>query len=256
MLTLLLPPPAAPPPLPSPLAPFALAAVLAQAGGALALLALFSWLGRRRGPVPPRHWARAWAGLLLAQAGLLLWDRRGFWVLYLAAGWYFLAALAAGCYELRHGGERERRRVNALLVPGIPAAAVLAGTLVPFFTDLGALRGFQAAVFAVGFAVVLALLRRPPAGSARGWRLLRAGLVWLLVQSGLEAALLLAQALGALPGGAAAAASGWLGWAPVADLCAQALAAAGMMQLAAVKPPPPLAPAPATPPAHGTIRAS
>src|SRR5258708_1000075 len=158
-------------------------AVTAPTACALLLALTFSYLSRVP-RVPARNdlrrWALAWFCLLIAILALrayIAFGGRAFWVVYLVAEWYFLAYLLIGCGELARGGLEEGRRPTQwrrLLVPGLPAAAILAGTVVPFFDDFDLLFALQAAVLAAGFAARFPVLRRAPAaGRAGGFPLRR-----------------------------------------------------------------------------------
>ena len=212
--------------------------VTAQAAGALLLALTFFYLSRRLARPYLRRWALAWACLLIALLALrvsIAFAARAFWVVFLAAEWYFLAYLLIGCNELARGGglaERERTRLPRLLVPGLPAAAILAGTVAPFFDDFDLLFSLQAAILAAGFgAAFVALGQAPAARRTVGFHTLRVALGWLAAQSLLYVPLYLVEGLSRLAGELPHLA--WLRYAPLADLCGQLLLALGMVLMSA-----------------------
>ncbi len=216
-------------------------AVTAQAACALLLALTFSYLSRVP-RVPARNdlrrWALAWFCLLIAILALrayIAFGGRAFWVVYLVAEWYFLAYLLIGCGELARGGLEEERRPTQwrrLLVPGLPAAAILAGTVVPFFDDFDLLFALQAAVLASGFAAAFLVLGRAAAARRTvGFHLMRLALAWLTVQFLLYVPLHLVEGLRRLAGEVPRFA--WLGYSSLADLCAQLVLAIGMFLVAA-----------------------
>lgn len=207
-------------------------AVTAHAACALLLALTFSYLSRvpRVARNALRRWAPAWACLLiaiLAVRAYVAFAGRAFWVVYLVAEWYFLAYLLIGCGELARGGaaEGERARWPRLLVPGLPAAAILAGTVVPFFDDFNLLYSLQAAVLAAGFAAAFLVLGQASAARrTAGFHVMRLALGWLTVQCLLYVPLYLVEGLASERPHFA-----WLGWSPLADLCAQVLLGLGMV---------------------------
>ena len=203
-------------------------AVTAHAACALLLALTFAYLSRLLARPYLRRWALAWACLLaaiLAVRCFIAFGGRGFWVVYLVAEWYFLAALLVGCRELARG---EAARPPRFLVPGLPAAAILAGMLVPFFTDFNLLFSMQAAVLAAGFAATFAVLGRAPAERHTvGFHLMRAALGWLTVQFLVYVPLYLLEGLGRLHGERLHFA--WLSYSSLADLCGQLLLGFGML---------------------------
>lgn len=203
-------------------------AVTAHAACALLLALTFAYLSRLLARPYLRRWALAWACLLVAILAVrcfIAFGGRGFWVVYLVAEWYFLAALLVGCRELARG---ELARLPRFLVPGLPAAAILAGMLVPFFTDFNLLFSVQAAVLAAGFAAAfLALGRAPAERHTLGFHLMRAALGWLSVQFLLYVPLYLLEGLHRLQGERWH--FGWLSYSSLADLCGQLLLGFGML---------------------------
>jgi len=140
---------------------------------------------------------------------------------------------------VRGGLEEEGRPTpwRRLLVPGLPAAAILAGTVVPFFDDFDLLFALQAAVLAAGFAAAFLVLgRAPAAGRTAGFHLMRLALAWLTVQFLLYVPLHLVEGLRRLAGEPPRFA--WLGYSSLADLCAQLVLAVGMGMVAASRPAP------------------
>lgn len=212
--------------------------VTAQAAGALLLALGFFHLSRRLARPYLRRWALAWACLLIALLALrvsIAFAARAFWVVFLAAEWYFLAYLLIGCHELARGGglaPGARARLPRLLVTGLPAAAILAGTVAPFFDDFDLLFSLQAAILAAGFgAALVALGQAPAARRAAGFHTLRVALGWLTAQSLLYVPLYLIEGLHRLAGERPQCA--WLGYSPLADLCGQLLLALGMVLVSA-----------------------
>jgi len=207
--------------------------VTAHAEGALLLALTFSYLSRLRARNDLRRWGLAWVWLLIALLAVLasmVIAGRAFWVVYLVADWYFLAYLLIGCGELVRGGPAKEARTpwRRLLVPGLPAAAILAGTVAPFFDDFGLLFALQAAVLAAGFAAGFLVLGRAPAARRTvGFHLMRLALAWLTMQFLLYVPLYLVEGLRRLAGERQHFA--WLGYSSLADLCAQALLAIGMV---------------------------
>jgi diguanylate cyclase (GGDEF)-like protein len=203
-------------------------AVTAHAACALLLALTFAYLSRLLARTYLRRWALAWACLLIAILAVrcfIAFGGRGFWVVYLVAEWYFLAALLVGCFELARG---ELARLPRFLVPGLPAAVILAGTLVPFFTDFNLLFSLQAAVLASGFAAAFFALGRAPAERHTvGFHLMRAALGWLTVQFLLYVPLYLIEGLHQLAGERLHFA--WLSYSSLADLCGQLLLGFGML---------------------------
>jgi diguanylate cyclase (GGDEF)-like protein len=203
-------------------------AVTAHAACALLLALTFTYLSRLLGRSYLRRWALAWACLLIAILAVrcfIAFGGRGLWVVYLVAEWYFLAALLIGCRELARG---ELAHLPRLLVPGLPAAVILAGTLVPFFTDFNLLFSFQAAVLAAGFAAAFVALGRAPAERhTLGFHLMRAALGWLTVQFLLYVPLYLVEGLHRLQGEDLHLE--WLSYSSLADLCGQLLLGFGML---------------------------
>ena len=217
-------------------------AVTAQAAGVLLLALTFFYLSRRlaRGSrASLRRWAPAWACLsiaMLALRGSFAFGGRACWIVYLAAEWYFLAYLLIGCNELARGGGPAvgaHTRLPRLLVPGLPAAAILAGTVAPFFDDFGLLFSLQAAILAVGFAAAFLYLGQAPAARRTvGFHAMRVALGWLAAQSLLYVPLYLVEGLHRLAGERPHLA--WLGYSPLADLCGQLLLGLGMILASAV----------------------
>jgi hypothetical protein len=207
--------------------------VTAHAACALLLALTFSYLSRLLARNYLRRWALAWACLLiaiLAVRGYIAFDGRAFWVVYLTAEWYFLAYLLIGCNELVRGGPAEGVRTPwpRLLVPGLPAAAILAGTVVPFFDDFNLLFSLQAAVLAAGFAAGFLILGRAPAARRTvGFHMMRLALGWLTVQFLLYVPLYLVEGLHRLAGEPLHFA--WLSYSSLADLCGQLLLGFGMV---------------------------
>jgi diguanylate cyclase (GGDEF)-like protein len=203
-------------------------AVTAHAACALLLALTFTYLSRLLARAYLRRWALAWACLLIAILAVrcfIAFGGRGFWVVYLVAEWYFLAALLVGCIELTRG---EMARLPRFLVPGLPAAVILAGTLVPFFTDFNLLFSLQAAVLASGFAAAFFALGRAPAERhTLGFHLMRAALGWLTVQFLLYVPLYLIEGLHQLAGDRLH--FEWLSYSSLADLCGQLLLGFGML---------------------------
>ncbi|MBV8200841.1 MAG: GGDEF domain-containing protein [Acidobacteria bacterium] len=203
-------------------------AVTAHAACALLLALTFSYLSRLLARTYLRRWALAWACLLVAILAVrcfIAFGGRGFWVVYLVAEWYFLAALLVGCRELARG---ELPRLPRFLVPGLPAALIVAGTLVPFFTDFNLLFSFQAAVLAAGFAAAFIVLGRAAAERhTLGFHLMRAALGWLTVQFALYVPLYLLEGLHRLDGERLH--FEWLSYSSLADLCGQLLLGFGML---------------------------
>jgi diguanylate cyclase (GGDEF)-like protein len=201
--------------------------VTAHAACALLLALTFAYLARLLTRPYLRHWGLAWACLLLAILAVrcyIAFGGRVFWVVYLAAEWYFLAALIVGCHELAGGGRFRLR----FLVPGLPAAVILAGTLVPFFTDFNLLFSLQAGVLAAGYATAFVLLGRAPAAQRTvGFLLMRAALGWLAVQFLLYVPLYLVEGLHRAAGEPPHLE--WLSYTSLADLCGQLLLGFGMM---------------------------
>jgi hypothetical protein len=213
-------------------------AVTAQAAGALLLALTFFPLSRRLARPYLRRWGLAWACLLIALLALrvsIVFAGRAFWVVYLAAEWYFLAYLLIGCNELARGGgpaEGARARLPRLLVPGLPAAAILAGTVAPFFDDFDLLFSLQAAVLAAGFgAAFVSLGQATAARRTVGFHTMRVALGWLIAQSLLYVPLYLVEGLHRLAGERPHLS--WLGYSPLADLCGQLLLAVGMVSMSA-----------------------
>ncbi|HEV3460333.1 MAG TPA: GGDEF domain-containing protein [Thermoanaerobaculia bacterium] len=203
-------------------------AVTAHAACALLLALTFGYLSRLLGRTYLRRWALSWAFLLLAILSVrcfIAFGGRGFWVVYLVAEWSFLAALLVGCRELARGGQAPLSR---FLVPGLLAGVILAGTLVPFFTDFNLLFSFQAAVLAAGFAAAFVALGRAPAERhTLGFHLMRAALGWLAVQFLLYVPLYLIEGLHRQDGERLHFA--WLSYSSLADLCGQLLLGFGML---------------------------
>lgn len=202
--------------------------VTAHAACALLLALTFAYLSRLLARPYLRRWALAWACLLAAILAVRCYigiGGRGFWVVYLVAEWYFLAALLIGCRELARG---EPARLPRFLVPGLPAAAILAGALVPFFTDFNRLFSMQAGVLAAGFAATFVVLGRAPAERHTvGFHLMRAALAWLTVQFLLYVPLYMAEGSSRLHGEQWH--FGWLSYSSLADLCGQLLLGFGML---------------------------
>jgi len=202
--------------------------VTAHAACALLLALTFTYLARLFDRPYLRRWALAWACLLLAILAVrsfIASGSRAFWVVYLVAEWYFLAALLVGCHELARGAAA---RAPRFLVPGLPAAAILAGTLVPFFDDFNLLFSLQAGILAAGFAAAFAVLGRAPAERHTvGFHLMRAALGWLTVQFLLYVPLYLLEGLHRRPG--AGLRFEWLAYSSLADLCGQLLLGFGML---------------------------
>lgn len=203
-------------------------AVTAHAACALLLALTFAYLSHLLARPYVRHWALAWACLLaaiLAVRCFIAFGGRGFWVVYLVAEWYFLGALLVGCHELARGS---RARLRRFLLPGLPAAAILAGTLVPFFTSFNLLFSLQAGVLAAGFAAAfVALGRAPAARRTLGFHLMRGALGWLCAQFLLYVPLYLVVGLHPLDGERLH--FSWLSYSSLADLCGQLLLGFGML---------------------------
>jgi hypothetical protein len=210
------------------------AAVAAHAAFALLLAATFAYLARRFARPYLRHWAAAWGSQLAALAAVgifLATGQHGYWLVYLTAEWTFLAMLLIGCREMAHGGEI--RSVRRFLLPGVFAAVILAGGLVPFFPDFDSLFSMEAGVLAAGFGAAIALLSGlPPARRAVGFHLMRAALAWLTVQCLLYVPAYALDAHGRL-GGATLSGRGYAG---IAALCAQLLLGLGMILVATAAP--------------------
>jgi diguanylate cyclase (GGDEF)-like protein len=224
--------------------------VVAHAACALLLAVTFAHLSRLFARPYLRSWAAAWGCLLAALVAVRVYiatTERGWWLLYLVAEWAFLGALLAGCREMARGGEPPKSegkppksegkppksdgkvRIRRFALAGLLAAAVLAGTLVPFFPDFDALFSVQAGVLAAGFAAAFALLAAlPPGRRSVGFHLMRGALGWLTVQFALYVplyAVTTPERLGA--------AYTWLSYSSLADLCAQLLLGIGMLLVAA-----------------------
>jgi diguanylate cyclase (GGDEF)-like protein len=201
--------------------------VTAHAACALLLALTFAYLARLLARPYLRRWGLAWACLLFAILAVrcyIAFGGRAFWVVYLVAEWYFLAGLIVGCYELARGGARLPR----FMVPGLPAAVILAGTLVPFFTDFNLLFSLQAGVLAAGYTAAFVLLGRAPAVQRTvGFHLMRAALGWLAVQFALYVPLYLIEGLHRLAGQPPR--FEWLSYTSLADVCGQLLLGFGMM---------------------------
>jgi diguanylate cyclase (GGDEF)-like protein len=208
-------------------AAISMVSVTAHAACALLLAVTFAHLSRLFPRPYLRSWSIAWACLLVALLTVRLYiagHSRGFWVVYLAAEWYFLAALLIGCYELAQ--DDRARRVPRFLVPGLPAAAIVAGATVPFFDNFNALFSAQAAVLSLGYAAAFLLLGRAAAAQRTvGFHLMRVALGWLCVQFLLYVPLFFVQAQYGLQEGWAR----WLGYSSLADLCGQLLLGFGMV---------------------------
>ena len=202
--------------------------VTAHAACALLLALTFAHLSRLLARPYLRRWAVAWAYLLtaiLAVRCFIAFGGRGFWVVYLVAEWYFLAALIVGCHELARG---DRARLRRFVLPGLPAAAILAGMLVPFFTEFNLLFSLQAGVLAAGFAAAFVALGRAPAERhTLGFHLMRVALGWLTVQFLLYVPLYLLEGLHRLHGEPLR--FSWLSYSSLADLCGQLLLGFGMV---------------------------
>jgi diguanylate cyclase (GGDEF)-like protein len=202
--------------------------VTAHAACALLLALTFAYLARLLARPYLRRWGLAWACLLLAILAVrcyIAFGGRLFWVIYLVAEWYFLAALIVGCHELARGGHA---RLPRFMVPGLPAAVILAGTLVPFFTDFNLLFSLQAAVLAAGYIAAFVLLGRAPAVQRTvGFHLMRAALGWLAAQFLLYVPLYLIEGLHRLGGGPPHLE--WLSYTSLADVCGQLLLGFGMV---------------------------
>jgi diguanylate cyclase (GGDEF)-like protein len=213
--------------------PTSAVAVTAQVASLLLLAVTLSYLARLMARPYLRRWAVAWAcllaGILAVRAAIEL-PNRGLWVLYLVAGWYYLAALLIGCLEMARG--EEVRRTARFLLPGLPAAAILAGTLVPFFSNFDLLFSLQAGVLAAGYGAAFAILSQVPAvRRTAGYHLLRAALGWLAVQFLLYVPLyLMAELMAGFRQGRLFV---LLGYTSLADLCAQLLLGFGMVLVAA-----------------------
>jgi hypothetical protein len=210
------------------------AAVAAHAACAVLLAATFAYLARLFARPYLRHWAAAWGAqlaALLAVGIFLATGQHGYWLVYLTAEWAFLAALLIGCREMAHGGEIGN--VRRFLLPGVFAAVILAGGLVPFFPDFDSLFSMEAGVRAAGFGAAVALLSGlPPARRAVGFHLMRVALAWLTVQCILYVPAYALDAHGRLAGTTFTG----RGYASIAALCAQLLLGLGMLFVATAAP--------------------
>jgi diguanylate cyclase (GGDEF)-like protein len=220
--------------LPMPVAnPTSAVAVTAQVASLLLLAVTFAYLARLMARPYLRRWAVAWACLLtgiLAVRAAIEVPNRGLWVLYLVAGWYYLAALLIGCREMARG--EEVRRTARFLLPGLPAAAILAGMVVPFFANFDLLFSAQAGALAAGYGAAFVILSQVPAARRTvGFHLLRAALGWLAVQFLLYVPLYLMAEL--MAGFRQGRLYGLLGYTSLADLCAQLLLGFGMVLVTA-----------------------